>query len=55
MEKGGAGGHFRVSGANDRSGASVASPGASLRQIVTCDKVPGELSTGYPQLIALLQ
>ena len=29
--------------------ANEVSPGASLRQIVTCDKIPGDLSTGYPQ------
>jgi hypothetical protein len=45
-------------GAGDRllrgsQDASVASPGASLRQIVTCDKIPGDLSTGYPQLNAI--
>jgi len=50
IEKGGDGGRLWSIGSWWTRRANEVSPGASLRQIVTCDKVPGKLSTGYPQL-----
>jgi len=50
IEKGGDGGRLWSISSWRSWRANGVSPGASLRQIVTCDKVPGKLSTGYPQL-----